>query len=53
MVFLASRRIETPMHWNFKLILTAAWVAAGTAIYLVLPQSLPFLLPLTAVTPLL
>ena len=53
MVFLASRRIETPMHWNFKLILTAAWVAAGTAIYLVLPQSLPFLLPLTAVAPLL
>ena len=41
------------MHWNSKLALTAAWVAAGTAIYLVLPQSLPFLLPLAAAAPLL
>ena len=40
-------------HWNIKLGLTAAWVAAGTAIYLVVPQSLPFLLPLAAVVPLL
>jgi len=41
------------MHWNTKLALTAAWVAAGTAFYLVVPQSLPFLLPLAAVAPLL
>ena len=41
------------MHWNIKLGLTAAWVAAGTFFYLLLPLSLPFLLPLTAVAPLL
>ena len=41
------------MHWNIKLAMTAAWVAAGTSFYLLLPRSLPFLLPLTALAPLL
>jgi O-antigen ligase len=41
------------MHWNLKLVLTAAWVMAGTCLYVVVPTAAQLLLPLTVVVPLL
>ena len=41
------------MHWNFMLTITAAWTAAGTALYLLAPGAAPFLLPLSLVAPVL
>jgi O-antigen ligase len=41
------------MRWDIKLVLTAAWAAAGTCGYLIVPESAPFLLPLAVLAPLL
>ena len=41
------------MRWDTKLVLTATWAAAGTCVYLIVPESAPFLLPLTVLAPLL
>ena len=40
------------MRWNIKLALTAVWAAAGTCGYLIVPESAPFLLPLSVLAPL-
>jgi len=39
------------MRWDIKLALTAVWVAAGTCGYLIVPESAPFLLPLSVLAP--
>ena len=41
------------MRWNIKLALTAVWAAVGTCGYLIVPESAPFLLPLSVLAPLL
>lgn len=41
------------MRRDFNLNLTTAWTAAGTCSYLIVPESAPFLLPLTVLAPLL
>ena len=40
------------MRWNIKLALTAVWAAVGTCGYLIVPESAPFLLPLSVLAPL-
>ena len=39
------------MRWDIKLALTAVWAAAGTCGYLIVPESAPFLLPLSVLAP--
>ena len=41
------------MRWNIKLALTAVWAAVGTCGCLIMPESAPFLLPLSVLAPLL